>query len=206
MNKVLPIIILTISFFLSSCKATLSDTALQTAVSEAIMTSSAGKVEQNAEMRTNSELEEARDLLKEARMELTNQAEKVIELQLELNRVYPLLTPTITIAPTDTPIPTSGPTNTPVPTATEIGGLLYNQKYVVSIGGIPVYTFTDRNKNGVPIMEKTDPIKKFQADVKFIVDWHIIIGDGGIQFYRIEGPQYAGFYVRVDDVSNYTGP
>jgi hypothetical protein len=206
MKKVLTIIILSISFVLSSCKATLSDSALQTAVSEAIMTSSASQNDQDTEMQSNDELEEARAMLNEAQMKLTDQAEKVIELQIELDRVYPLLTPTITIIPTDTPIPTSGPTNTPVPTATEIGGLLYNQKYVVSIGGIPVYTFTERNKNGVPIMEKTDPIKKFQAGVKFIVDWHLIIADGGINFYRIEGPQYAGFYVRVDDVSNYTGP
>jgi hypothetical protein len=206
MKKFIPIIIISITFITSSCKAALSDTALQTAVSEAIRTSSAGQTDQNSEVQVNNELEEARDSLKDAQMELTDQAQLINELQLELDQIYPLLTPTITDVPTETPIPTLGSTKTPEPTATAEGGLPYNQKYVIASGEIPVYTFSERNKNGVPIMQKTDPVKKFKGGQKIIVDWHILLGDGGINFYLVEGPQFAGFYIKVDDVSDYTGP
>jgi hypothetical protein len=206
MKKILIISIITATIFLTACKTALSDSALQTAVSEAIMTSSADQDEEETVTNSEQELEDVKSQLNDAHMKLTEQAGKVADLQQELENIYPLLTPSSTPVPTDTPPPTVGPTITPEPTATEKGGLLYNQKYVVTKGGIPLYTFTDRNKAGAPIMVKTDPIKKINAGERIIVDWHIVIGDGGIQFYLVQQPGYSGLYVMVSDVTDYTGP
>lgn len=206
MKKYLIVTLFAAILFLSACKSTLSDSALQTAVSEAIMTSSADQEEQVIDTRSEEELEIAKSQLSEAQLKLTEQAARIVELEQELESIYPLLTPSATPVPTDTPPPTVGPTVTPEPTATEEGGLLYNQKYVVTKGGIPLYTFTDRNKAGAPIMVKTDPIKKVNAGEKIIVDWHVIFADGGLQFYLVQDARFAGFYVLLDDVTDYVGP
>jgi len=213
MKRTLMITVFGVSLLISGCKATLSETALQTAVSEAIMTSSrdtAGEesldikdksVEDNA---SQTELDDTKAQLSDAQVQLTAQAAKVIELQVELERVYSLLTPTNTPEPppiTNTPQPTS----TPEPTATNQGGLLYNQKYVIAPEGVPVYTYEDENEAGYPIMFKVNPVKKFSAGEKIIVSIYPIRGDGGIYYYLVVGPSLGGYYIPVGDVQDYSG-
>lgn len=213
-NYMLIIIIITTTMLFSACGTSLSETALQTAVSEAIMTSSAIEPERTEVPReegseTNNvvskeDFNNVETMLEEAHIELTLQAEKISELQAELEQLYPLLTPTTTTEP---PSPTTTPqfTSTPQPTATKTGDLLYNQKYVVAIGSIPVYTYEKENNAGFPIMQKTDPILKFGSGDKIIVNIYPIRADGGLSFYLIVGPQHGGYYVLVDDVKDYTG-
>lgn len=199
---------------LFACNTSLSETALQTAVSEAIMTSSAdnpieteitdGILTPMENMVPKEELDNLQLLLEEAQIELTQQAEAINELQTELQGVYLLLTPTNTTEPstiTETPQSTS----TPFPTETQAGGLLYNQKYVITTGSTPVYTYQKENDSGFPIMYKTDPIRKFDSGAKIIVNRYPVRADGGLYFYLVIGPQHGGYYILVDNVQDYTG-
>jgi len=204
MKKIFPVILVPI--LLCACDQTLSESSLQTVVSEAIMTSSAS--ENTDDMGENlgppeSNVEEIENQFREANLTLTGQAEVIIALNDELDRIYLLLTPTETEVPSITPSPTRGNTATPEPTETLSSGLLYNQKFVISQGSAPLFTFTNKNKKGAPIMMKTDPVKKLLPGEKIIVDWHQIIGDGGEKYYQIQGTKFFGFYVRVSDVYDY---
>ena len=203
-----------ICMILSACNTSLSETALQTAVSEAIMTSSADNPIETEitdvimtpmeNMVPKEELDNLQFLLEEAQIELTQQAEAINELQTELEGVYILLTPTNTTEPsTITETPQS--TITPFPTETQTGGLLYNQKYVITTGSTPVYTYEKENDAGFPIMYKTDPIRKFDSGVKIIVNRYPVRADGGLYYYLVVGPQHGGYYILVDNVQDYTG-
>jgi len=205
MKRFFPIIL--VSILLTACDQTLSESSVQTVVSEAIMTSSttdgnSGDVDESSSQ-SDSYIEEIEDQLKEAQLSLTVQADTVIALEDELERIYLLLTPTSTEVPSITPSPTKGNTPTPKATETLSSGLLYNQKFVISQGSAPLFTSTSKNKNGAPIMIKTSPVKKLQPGEKVIVDWHQIVGDGGVKFYLVQGPKFYGVYVRVSDVYDY---
>jgi len=199
---------------LSACRTSLSETALQTAVSEAIMTSSADNPIETEitdeisspieNMVPKEEFDNLQSSLDEARIELTLQAETINELQEELERVFLLLTPIIT-AELPTPTGTPATTITPSPTETQAGGLLYNQKYVIATGSAPVYTYDKENDAGFPIMYKTDPIRKFDSGSKIIVNRYPIRADGGLYFYLVIGPQHGGYYILVSNVQDYTG-
>ena len=198
--------IVLVPLLLGACDQSLSDTSLQTVVSEAILTSSAGGNTDNLDEnvgQSDSNVEEINDQLKGVKLALTSQAEVIIALEDELERVYLLLTPTETDVPSITPSPTRGNTSTPEPTETISSGLLYNQKFVISQGSAPLFTFTSKNKKGAPIMMKTNPVKKLLPGEKIIVDWHQILGDGGDMYYQIQGTKFFGFYVRVSDVYDY---
>ena len=198
----------------SACRGSLSETALQTAVSEAIMTSSADdsiQIDGTDEALTTMEnlvrredMENIQSLLEEARIELTQQAETINNLQAELDQIYPLLTPTITIEP-PTPTGTSEITATPTPSATQSGGLLFNQKYVITTNSIPVYTYNKENDAGYPIMYKTEPLRKFDPGDKIIVNIYPVRADGGLNFYLVIGPEHGGYYILVNDVQDYIG-
>lgn len=213
MKKTGLILVIFTAILLSACNASLSETALQTAVSEAIMTSSAVEETSSdttvaeqpaANMVSKEDFDNVSSSLAQAQVELTAQAEKINELQAELEQIYPLLTPTNTTEP---PPPTNTPqaTATPSPTDTPEGGLLFNQKYVVAVGSVPLYTYEKENDAGFPIMQKTDPILKFEAGAKIIVNIYPVRADGGSSFYLVIGPQHGGYYVLVDDVQDYTG-
>jgi hypothetical protein len=215
MNKTRLIIILIGGILLSSCNTPLSETALQTAVSQAIMTSSAEEATDSEastsldgaeNMVPKKDYDEVETRLSEAQLELTIQAQRITDLQAELDQLYPLLTPTITTEP-PTPTLTNTPQKTATlnPTATQEGGLLFNQKYVVAVGNTPVYTFDQENDAGYPIMQKVEPIKKFDAGARIIVSIYPVRADGGQYFYLVIGPQHGGFYIRVDEVQDYTG-
>lgn len=194
---------------LAACSPQISDSTVQTVVSEVIMTSSSGGESDTQDESINqaqSELVELKSQLQVANISMTEQANTIIKLEDELEGVYLLLTPTNTEVPTITPSPTLGFTSTPQPTATESSGLLYNQKYVITNSSAPIFTFTTKNKNGAPIMTKTDPVRQIKTGEKLIVDWHIVTGDGGVKFYQIQSSNYFGYYVRVSDVYDYQGP
>ncbi len=207
-------IIIFLTVFMSACGTSLSETALQTAVSEAILTSSVGEpletqvsVENETvldDIASLQELDNVKTKLEEAQIALTLQAERINELQSELEQIYPLLTPTKTIEPPESAV-TPQATQTPSPSATQSGGLLFNQKYVVAIGSIPVYTYEKENEAGYPIMQKAEPIKKFEAGEKIIVNIYPIRADGGLSFYLVIGPKHGGYYILADDIQDYTG-
>jgi hypothetical protein len=200
---------------LSACGTSLSETALQTAVSEAIMTSSAGGESDQGQIAggdpaentvLKSDFDQVEAVLKEAQIELTQQASKINELQTVLDALYPLLTPSNTTEPpTPTNTPQSTATLSPSATPTISGGLLFNQKYVVAVGNIPIYTYTKENDAGYPIMKKVEPIQKFGDGQKIIVNLYPVRADGGLNFYLVIGPQHGGFYINVDNVKDYTG-
>jgi hypothetical protein len=100
-------------------------------------------------------------------------------------------------------MPTATPQ--PSPTSTQSGDLLYNQKYVVAISNAPVYTYDDENDAGFPIMTKVQPVQKFSSGEKFIVNIYPIRADGGRNYYLVIGPKLDGYYVRVEDVQDFTG-
>jgi hypothetical protein len=197
------------AFYLIACQATLSETALQTAVSEAIMTSSAPENEvavtaMDTELQT--EFDNAKAQLRDAHLQLTDQAENILALQEELDQVYPLLTPSNTPPlPTATNTPLATATFIPSPTSTQTDGLLFNQKYVVAISGTPVFTYEDENDTGYPIMTKVKPVKRFESGEKFIVNIYPIRADGGGSFYEVIGPKLSGYFVRVEDVQDSSG-
>ena len=208
------IFLLVSGIIFSACGASLSETALQTAVSEAIMTSSAeDSIQLDStddvisiveDMVSKEEMENIQSLLESARIDLTQQAETINILQAELEQIYPLLTPTITIE-LPTPTGTAEIAATPTPSATQTGGLLFNQKYVITTNSIPVYTYDDENDAGFPIMYKTEPIRKFDAGDKIIVNIYPVRADGGLYFYLVIGPQHGGYYILVNDVQDYAG-
>jgi hypothetical protein len=197
----------------TACAGNLSDSAMQTAVSQAIMTSSAeqasedtkNQTNQETDAQTSAELEQAKTELNDAQAKLTEQAGVVAELQGELDRLYPLLTPTNTTEPAETPTPTNTATVQPSPTATQNNGLLYNQKYVVTTVGAALYTYTEKNESGYPIMVKTDPVVKFGVGVVIVVERYLVRADGGLNFYLVFGPTNSGLYILASEVSDYTG-
>jgi hypothetical protein len=213
MIKILFPLTLLALIFSTACSGKLSDTAVQTAVSQAIMTSSAEEASlgttiqdnQGIDAQTKAELEQVKTELSDAQVKLTEQANKVAELQDELDHLYPLLTPTNTIEPLETPTPTNTATVQPSLTPTQNNGLLYNQKYVVTTVGAALYTYTEKNKSGFPIMVKTDPVVKFGVGEVIVVERYLVRADGSLNFYLVIGPTNSGLYILASEVSDYTG-
>ena len=112
-------------------------------------------------------------------------------------------TETALAAVTDTPSPTAtlSATETPTVTATLInGGLPKGQKIVVAKGNAPFFKKKGENKVGYPIMEKLNPVQRYEAGVEFRVYEYQIRADGDAYFYQIAGPIGAGYFVLVSDV------
>jgi hypothetical protein len=207
MKKLIFILILALTILATACDATISESAMETAVSQVILTSSSSEASEPTEEQTESqsaapssqELEEANTQLNAAQTKLTEQADEISALKAELEQVYPLLTPTITPTPFNTPTPANTATPTPRPTVT-VFTLPYYQKYVTPIDNAALYYYKHENDAGFPLMLKTEPIKKFALGEEFIVDTNRIRSDGGGYFYLVVGPKNAGFYVRIEDV------
>ena len=97
------LIILLVTIGLSACNGN-SQTVLQTAVSEAIMTSVAEAPTQLENSNSNSD--QLKSELDAARIALTQQASQLAELKSTLDQAHLLLTPSITPTPEDTATPT----------------------------------------------------------------------------------------------------
>jgi len=207
--KKLRLILFSIAFVLTACSTTVSDTALETAVSQAIMTSAALEAKTRVTEQAlqpnpaDSVNQKAQEDLAAAQLQLTEQAARVAGMQAELDRLSLLLTPSDTPTPTESPIPTITNTPTITPTPGE-PGLPSDQKYVKAGAKTPIYTFKEKNDAGKPIMVKVAPVQRFEPNEVFIVERALILADGGSTFYQIVGPKYSGYYVSVNDVTDYT--
>jgi hypothetical protein len=207
MKKNYLVLILLTVFLLSACQSAIPESAMETAVSLVILTSSSEESIDDPEPQTdlgavatsNAKIEEANAQLENANLLLTEQATKNEALQAELNQAYILLTPTITSTPQDTPTPTITPSPTLKPTFTEEVMPWYHS-YVEAVGTIPIYEYEDENDAGFPIMQKTSPIVKISDGDEFIVNTTKVRADGGVNFYQIVGPKHKGYYVRIGDV------
>jgi hypothetical protein len=209
MNKRTILLILLIAVTLAACNTTISDSVMQTAVSQVILTSSSE--ESTTDEITTSDTE-ATDILDEqlnelntqldnANLRLTDQAAEIDALNAELEGVYILLTPTITPTPQDTATPTITPSPTPLPPPTE-EALPWYHKTVVANKDTPLYYYEDENDAGYPIMIKTSPVIKFSKGDEFIVDVNRIRADGGANYFLVIGPKHNGYYVNINDVKN----
>lgn len=194
-------------FLLSACQSSIPESAMETAVSLVILTSSSEEsiedpvpqTDLGAVATSDARIAEANAQLDNANLKLTEQAAVNEALQAELDQAYILLTPTITPTPQDTPTPTITPSPTPIPTFTEVVMPWYHS-YVEAIGDVPIYEYEDENDAGFPIMQKTSPIVKISDGKEFIVNTTKVRADGGENFYEIVGPKHKGYYVRIGDV------
>jgi hypothetical protein len=212
MKKTFVILLLLSILVLSACTATISESAMETAVSQVILTSAAtspaqdepeaGSGDQQPAGPSNEELEAAQSALEQANLQLTEQAAQIEALEAELDALYPLLTPTVTSTPFDTPTPLPTATATPRPTAT-VFTLPYYQKYVTPIDSAPLFTYDKKNDAGFPIMFKTSPVQKIPNGEVVIVDVNRVRADGGGYYYLIVGPKYTNYYVLITDVKEY---
>ncbi len=205
MKKKFVLTCLLLTLVLSACSTKISDEALQTAVSEAIMTSSAldASIKETQAAQKIAEAQEAAPSVAElvqlqtelslAYAKLTEQAGQITDLQTEVEQLKSQATATNTPIPTitETPTITPWPSDTPVPP---------DRKWVIAVGNAPLYNFSERNAKGYPIMEKLYPVKRFENGEEFLVYKAVVRADGGALFYEVVGPKFAGYYVSVDDV------
>lgn len=199
------------TFLLSACTVALQESAVQTAVSEVIATSSADesvnsnpseqKEQTNSEMEavkdgpSQTEFDEVKQQLDEAQIKLTDQAGLIAALQEDLQKAQYSPTPQPTVIPTNTPTPIPSSTPTIVVTPAD-------QKAVIAARNAPFWTFKQENDAGKPIMIKVEPIARYEAGQEFVVKTWTVLADGGLRFYPIVGPRGAGFYVLVDHVQD----
>ena len=167
---------------ISSCNLPASESTIQTEVAAALATSDAEETRQ-AEI-------DAQTMEAEAKTEQANMMGQ---------------TDTALALPTDTPESTSTPSASDTPTATstpEAGGLPDDQKVVVAKGNAAWWRKKGENKNGYPIMVKTNPVQRFEAGQVFRVYKLQIQADGGAYYYMISGPVGIGYYVAIADVKD----
>lgn len=170
-----------VTVLVSACSAAVSERQVQTAIAEAVLTSEGGSPQELKELAT-------------ARAALTQQAEEMATMQVEMELLRTSPTPTITITPwaTGTATPTEAP---------KWGGLPSNQKVAEANGNAPWYRKKGENSAGKPIMVKTNPVQRFNDGQIFWIYKNKIRADGGGYFYKISGPSVGkGYYVRVGDV------
>jgi len=167
----------------SACSGAVSDSQVQTAMAEVVMTSQAGSPQEMEELAT-------------AKAALTQQAGQIATMQIELEFIKTSPTPTITITPWATA--TITPTTTP-----RWGNLPSNQKIVAAKGNAPWYRLKGENAVGYPIFVKTNPVQRFEDGQTFWIYKRKYQADGGGYFYKISGPAVGiGYYVRVGDVKD----
>ena len=108
----------------------------------------------------------------------------------------------LALSPTITPVPSITVTATQIPTPTP-SLLPEDQKLVYATRQTGLYTYTEKNDNGYPIMIKTDPIVRYAEG-----DWIIVIsapvqGDGVTKFYEVVSPYGGGYYVDFNHVRDH---
>ncbi|MFC1936600.1 hypothetical protein ACFLYP_02910 [Chloroflexota bacterium] len=170
----------------TACTGTATEEQMQTAIAVALQTSAASDLQQE-ESASSEELARIEAELEAAIAALTQQAEEISELEIQLltEQAPPTITPTLT------------PTLTPNPRPTPTWGLPENQKQVVATGKTPLYHFTKKNDQGYPIMVKTSPVIRIEDGEWFLIYTKPIRADGGSTFYEIAGPVHKGYYVQV---------
>lgn len=189
------LLMLITAIILAACTPTVSDTDLQTAIAQVVETSAAASVDTQpaSSSAADAERELAQAQLDAANLVLTAQAGQLAVMQEQLNQIQLALTPTIT------PTPAATATITPLPTATA-NLLPDDQKIVYATRQTGLYTYTEKNGKGYPVMLKTDPIVRYEAGDWMIVYKALVQGDGGTLFYKVISPYGGGYYVDVNHV------
>jgi len=181
---------------LTACQPTVSDSELNTAIAHAVETSIITIPEATKPVDVGgieAELSSVQAQLDAAYLVATEQAAQIAALGEQLAQAQLALTPTIT------PIPAATATITPLPTATE-PSLPEDQKFVTTTQQTGLYTYTEKNSKGYPIMVKTDPIVRYEAGAWMIVYQALVQADGGAFFYKVVSPFGGGYYVDASHV------
>jgi hypothetical protein len=203
-------IVLFLALILAGCKPLVSASDWQTAVAEVKLTAVASITPlpqlQSEDLVNQEEAQALQADLNAAEKTLTAQAEEIANLQGQLeaqqDQVEVLrlsLTPdfTATLRYTATPVGTP----TPVPTATS--AIPEDQKVVIASGGpAPLFEVDFTNDAGYPVMVKTDPVLRFDEGEWFLIYKGEVRADGEMYFYKVAGPVWSGYYVRVNDVKD----
>lgn len=204
------LMVLSLALILAACKPLVSESDRQTAIAEVKLTAVASITPlpqlQADELVDQEEAEALEADLNAAEKTLTAQAGEIAALEKEIDshqdQIEALglsLTPQFTATITETPTPAGTPT--PVPTATS--AIPDDQKVVIASGGpAPLYEYAFDNDAGYPVMVKTEPVLRFEEGEWFLVYRGEIRADGITYFYKVSGPVWSGYYVRVDDVTD----
>jgi len=204
------LIMLLVVIGLSACKGN-SQSALQTAVSEAIMTSvaeaPAPSTNTSESGGSNLNTDQLKSELDAAQITLTQQASQLLELQATLDQANLLLTPSMTPTTEDTATPTITLTPTQIPSATASPTtdpllLPEGQKFVVATRNAPLFYIKENNDAGFPVMVKTNPIVRYVEGDWIVVESAVIKADGGLLYYKVVRPFGSGYYVQIDHVRN----
>jgi hypothetical protein len=96
---------------------------------------------------------------------------------------------------------TATPVGTPTPVPTATSAIPEDQKVVIASGGpAPLFEVDFTNDAGYPVMVKTDPVLRFEQGEWFLIYKGEVRADGESYFYKVAGPVWSGYYVRVNDV------
>jgi len=185
---------------LSACTPEVSDSDLQTAIAQAVETSSADAAPTETQLAsvstTDAELKAVQDQLHASNLVLTTQANQLAAMQEQLDQIQLALTPTIT------PTPEATSTSTPLSTATA-SSLPDDQKLVYATRQAPLHTYTEKNAKGYPIMIKTDPIIRYSEGDWIIVFAAPVQADGSTLFYKVVSPYGEGKYININHVRDH---
>jgi hypothetical protein len=185
---------------LTACTPEVSDSDLQTAIAQAVETSSADvsptETQPARESTADAELKGVQDQLHASNLVLTTQANQLAAMQEQLDQIQLALTPTIT------PTPLATATITPLSTATA-SSLPEDQKLVYATRKTPLFTYTEKNAKGYPIMIKTDPIIRYAEGDWIIVFAAPVQADGSTLFYKVVSPFGEGKYIDISHVRDH---
>jgi hypothetical protein len=192
------LMIATVTF--SACTPEVSDSDLQTAIAQAVETSSADVAPTETQLArvstADAELKQVQDQLHASNLVLTTQANQLAAMQEQLDQIQLALTPTIT------PTPAATSTSTPLSTATA-SLLPDDQKLVYATRQAPLHTYTEKNDKGYPIMIKTDPIIRYAEGDWIIVFSAPVQADGSTLFYKVVSPYGEGKYINITHVRDH---
>ncbi len=193
-------IILVATSTLVACTPTVSDADLQNAIEQVVETSVANTAPTETHIAminaANAELEKVQSQLDAANLVLTAQSNQLATMQEQIDFIQLALTPTIT------PVPSVTVTITPLPTPTP-SLLPDDQKLVYAIRQTGLYTYTEKNDSGYPVMNKTDPIVRYEEGDWIIVLSALVQADGGTLFYEVVSPYGGGNFVDITHVRDY---
>ena len=194
------IYILIVASFLMACTPSVSDSDLQIAIEQAVA-SSVANVSPTETLVAGliaeiAELENIQSQLDAANRVIAAQADQLAAMQDQIDSLQLAATPSVT------PIPLPTATITPLPTPTKSSQLPEDQKLIYAARQTGLYTYTEKNDNGYPIMIKTDPIVRYYSGDWIIVLRAIVQGDGGFLFYEVVSPYGGGYFVDINHVDD----
>jgi len=212
MRNKLTLIFFATALLLSACTATISESAVQTAVAQIMLTAEAENPQAEPEAQpepqvdpalqeeldqAKQQLQEAQTKLAEAEAKVAEQAAQIAALQEDANQAE--VEEQAPAADDSSPTPTITSSPTPSPT---VYSTPHYQKAVIAKGNAPLWYYKKENDAGKPIMIKTNPIIRYEKGDEFLVNRYVVFADGGNEFYEVIGPKGAGYYVLTNDVKD----